>query len=473
MPRKKTTHFTPFKFFSSPLCSNLKLFELLNLFIQLTSVIKDIPLPDGRKRPFYKRLYTPAITLWGMILQRLMADHTLENTVDAFIDGKADRIKSSDNLPFSEKVKSSRTTSFSDARQELPLSFFQQVLLLLPSLLGKAIQGRDWKGWMPLLLDGSTVKLRAFPGIVQWFGRHSNKKDQGDWCVMRVVVGFCLRTGMALTCGVGPQNQSEQALACAMILALQAKTLIIGDSNFGVFSIVQCARESKAAVLMRMTPARAARLAGKAALRHALDLKVLWEHSRHDQLQPGCSAGPIEGRLIACRIHRRGHRSFTLYLFTTLLDEELYTVQELVELYGFRWHVELNLRYLKSEMDLSQLECKSAQMAKKEWYAGLIAYNLIRAMMLLAATKKGLDPLTLSFSGCQRIVCSTLLKWAERGKIDCEKVLESLARKRLPTRKKPRPNEPRMVRLVRRDFPPLRGNRDDARKKWAKSQMKS
>ena len=53
-----------------------------------------------------------------------------------------------------------------------------------------------------------------------------------------------------------------------------------------------------------------------------------------------------------------------------------------MDLYGLRWHIELNLRYLKTQMRLTQLECKSAAMAEKEWVAGLLAYNLIRAAML-------------------------------------------------------------------------------------------
>src|SRR5208337_2910720 len=151
-----------------------------------------------------------------------------------------------------------------------------------------------------------------------------------------------------------------------------------GDRNFGVFRIVQVARHVGASVLLRLTERRARKLAGQ-SLRAGRVYPVAWSPSRADQQQPGCSSQPVPGRLIVVRVHRKGFRTEVLYLFTNLLDGQQYPVEELVELYGARWHVELNLRYLKTQMELDQLSCKSADMAHKEWYAGLLAYNLIRA----------------------------------------------------------------------------------------------
>ncbi len=57
-----------------------------------------------------------------------------------------------------------------------------------------------------------------------------------------------------------------------------------------------------------------------------------------------------------------------LYLFTTLVDPKI-TARELAEFYGLRWQVELNLRYVKTQLHLGFLECKSAEMARKlEFY---------------------------------------------------------------------------------------------------------
>jgi IS4 transposase len=69
---------------------------------------------------------------------------------------------------------------------------------------------------------------------------------------------------------------------------------------------------------------------------------------------------PIPGRLIALRVTPRGFRSFTLYLFTTLADPLQCPVSELAQLYGLRWNIELCFRYIKAQMDLGFLQCRSA-----------------------------------------------------------------------------------------------------------------
>jgi putative transposase len=458
--------------FSSALCSSLNLEEFLDAFRSLKRLFKKHPKPKGRKRGFYDRLFTPWVTLWAMILQRILADHSLSEAVVHLRDGKADGLAGGKSKPLSQRIISAQTASFSDSRKRLPLSFVQEVFGRFHALLSKSAQGLDWKGWRILLLDGTNLRVRPFGDLSKIFSPHSNKKGKGYWCLLRVVGGFCLRSGLVLASAIGSQSDSEQALASRIILAMRAKTLIVGDRNFGVFRIAQVAREAKAAVLLRLTAARAKNLLGKEPLRPGLDRKVSWKLNRHAQSESGCSTEPVEGRLLVCRVQRNGHRPFDLYLFTNLLDSSVYSVPELVELYGFRWHVELNFRYLKSHMDLNFLNCKSSEMAQKEWYAGLIAYNLIRATMFVAAIKKGLDPLNLSFSGSVSTMRLALLDWAAGRQIDFQKVLDDLAKQRLPKRKKARPNEPRLIRHLGSRFGALKGDRQSARKRW-KSNAKS
>jgi hypothetical protein len=177
---------------------------------------------------------------------------------------------------------------------------------------------------------------------------------------------------------------------------------------------------------------------------------VRWEPTRHDQLQPACSKEPLEGRLLVVRLQRKGFRSQQLCLFTTLPAD--YPLQELVRLYGLRWHIELNLRYLKAQMDLGQLEAKSPEVARKEWLAGLLAYNLIRAAQLCAALQKGSSPLTLSFSSVRRRLECWLRQFAGTKRQACAQWAETLQQMGhclLPRRQKPRPNEPRAQRHLR------------------------
>jgi hypothetical protein len=185
------------------------------------------------------------------------------------------------------------------------------------------------------------------------------------------------------------------------------------------------------------------------------------------------SAAPIAGRVVCYPVQRKGFRTQKIFLFTTLLEPTLYTVEVLGELYGLRGHVELNLRYVKKQLDLGELKGKSPDSIRKELYSGLLTYNLIRASMAeAAALDEKISPLTLSFTCCWRRLRRELtkLRATDNPEVIAEvlrRLLLRLRKCKLPKRKAPR-FEPRAVRTQPRTYPFLIGNRNKARKKYLK-----
>jgi hypothetical protein len=165
----------------------------------------------------------------------------------------------------------------------------------------------------------------------------------------------------------------------------------------------------------------------------------------------------------------------TLYLFTTLRDPVECPAQELAQLYAQRWHIELCFRYIKTQMELGFLVCHSAEMARKEWLAGLIAYNFIRWTMAAAAALAQVPVRLLSFSRAREL----LLGWCIRSAVrrptlaSWKRLLGRIAKAHLPKRRKRRPSEPRAIRAFQKDVAKLEGSRAAARKKLAKNHADS
>ena len=262
---------------------------------------------------------------------------------------------------------------------------------------------------------------------------------------------------------------SEQELAVIIIAELGPDTVLVGDINFGVFRVVQAARHQQCQVVFRLSPARAKKVAG-CALRPDDDLVVDWSPSRQDQLQDDMAAEPIHGRVVCCRIQCKGFRPKKIFLFTTLLEQKVYTVAELLQLYGRRIHVELNLRYVKEQLELGELTGKSPDSVRKELYSGFLAYNLIRACMAEAAAAENTSPLKLSFTRCWRRLRPVLIKLGATDSPEYiaevfQSLLLRLRKCKLPQRKVLR-LEPRAVRTRRRPYPVLTGDRKKARKQY-------
>ncbi len=110
-------------------------------------------------------------------------------------------------------------------------------------------------------------------------------------------------------------------------------------------------------------------------------------------------------RIIAIPL-AHGYRHVTLA--TTLLDPVAFPAEAFLELYRRRWRAELYLRDIKITLGMDVLRCKTPEMVHKELSMFLIAYNLVRLLMLEAATSEHVPLERLSFKG----TVASLRVWA-------------------------------------------------------------
>jgi hypothetical protein len=94
-----------------------------------------------------------------------------------------------------------------------------------------------------------------------------------------------------------------------------------------------------------------------------------------------------------------GYRVRELVLATTLVDAAAYAKEEIADLYHKRWHVELDLRSIKSFLGMEMLRGRTPAMARRELWVHLLAYNLIRKVQAQAGVARGTTPRALSFAG--------------------------------------------------------------------------
>jgi len=84
-------------------------------------------------------------------------------------------------------------------------------------------------------------------------------------------------------------------------------------------------------------------------------------------------------------------------LVTTLCNPAIASKRELMRLYKSRWNIELDIRHIKTTMGMEALSCQSPTMVEKEIWVYLLAYNLIRLIMMQSALLCDIIPRQLSF----------------------------------------------------------------------------
>jgi hypothetical protein len=423
------------------------------------------------QRKFYSRFLPPILVLWGFIYQRLNHDHTCDAAWSYLSsDAVADRFRPGKPRP---KRLSESTSAYCQARQRLPLSVAQGALRETARALHRELdEAALWHGKRVDLIDGSTLRLKATSELTDHYGVASNQHGASHWPLMRIVAGFDLYTGAVTAVSEGPYGTGEHALAVRVIRDLSAEWVHIGDRNFGVYHILQVVAATQSHAVLRLKVTQAKRL-GQQGLRSGSDLDVVWSRSRFDHCEPDLPTPPVAGRLIYVRLERDGFRPNDLYLFTTLTDREQCPLEDIIALYGQRWNVELNLRHVKTTLHMEALDGKSVDIVRKELILGLLAYNLIRGLMGVAAVRAHRSPLELSLAKCLRRTMDACRSLPPNASADeTERVLDRLLVRLgncvLPKRKRER-FEPRAVWGRPRVYPTIKGSREKARKAWMES----
>jgi hypothetical protein len=312
--------------------------------------------------------------------------------------------------------------------------------------LGKRIEPQPELQVPLLLLDGSSLQLEHVPELLEDFPAGSNQYGEGHWGIVKWVALHDVQTGIRLRPEWGPmygkEAVSEQQLAREVLKRAPPGSVVLGDSNFGIFVFAYEAIGQKHPVLFRLNKPRALSLAGgkrwAKGERQVVWRPSAWERKKYPEWPPEAQ---IKGRLIM--VHEKGFRE-PLYMFTTLLEPQ----ETVVAWYLKRWNIELDLRTLKHTMGLHHLRGKSTAAVEKELLMAVVAYGMVRAFMALAASRAGLAPRQLSFTRAYGLVNALIGRLctadAEERQKAYERMLNYVGKAKLPKRSKRR-SYPRAV----------------------------
>ena len=391
------------------------------------------------------------VVIWLMMFQRLHPLGTLSVAVRELLCGAVRKWVSWPQEAARQDL-SINTSAYSQARKRLPLEVAKKVSdVIFESLLAKpkVVPGLEQAMF---LLDGSTVLLPHSEDLGRAYPPPRNQHGTSHWSVMRVLVAHEVVSGLAVRPCWGPTDgphaTSEQGLAKEMLRRLPGGSVVLGDRNFGVFSMAYHARQNEHPWLFRLTAARAGKLGGGALPNAGTDRQMVWTCSREDRRSNPELAreASVEGRLVVVKVKDATGQKQKLYFFTSL---DL-PADQIVELYGYRWNIETDLRSLKREVRMHMLTAKSPDMVGKELVLGVAAYNLTRAAINEAAAVLLVSPRLFSFSMARDTVNAFLPLFAAAGSEEehqqiAAKMLRVLSQSMLPRRRKRRPSTPREI----------------------------
>ena len=416
---------------------------------------------DEENIKYRKRLYDPIITLWVFICQVLDADKSCKNAVSGVLSLLADT---------GEPPPSSDTGAYCKARKRLSLSFIIRLFRHVGQSLHQKPTGEFlWCNRPVFLVDGSTFSMYDTPQNQQEYPQPKNQHEYHGFPVARILGIFCLATGALIDAAIDSFWVPEIKLFRMLYSHLKSGDIALGDRLFGSYGDISLLAQRGVDCVFRMHHLRKTDFRRGKKL-GSYDHLVTWRKPKKGtiHLEPELYATLPETMLlreIRFFIHIKGFRTQVVTLVTTLLDHHIYTRELLAELYGLRWQVEIDLRHLKTTMQMEHILSKTPEMVRKEFYVHLLAYNLIRATLWEAGIKHQVHPIRLSFKGAKQHVLNFLpvLAIIEHRDIVYAVMLTIISQEKLLER--PFRVEPRMVRAKKRSFPRLTRPRQEVRQR--------
>lgn len=362
--------------------------------------LSEAHLPEHRER-----LYPPTVALSMFIQQSLDEDGSCQRAVNGWAAQRAVEGLS---------VQSIRTGAYCRARQRLPLEMVTALARETGGLLcAQANTGWRWRGRTVKLVDGTGISMPDTPDNQARYPQSSSQAAGVGFPLARLVGVVCLSTGAVVDAAIGPfvgKGHSEHGLLRGLLGAFCPGEVMLADALYCSYWLI--------------------------ATLQSAGVDVLFEQhgSRNTDFRRGHHLGTRDHTVIWCKpvqcpawMTREQYETYPdelivrevkgekRVLVTTMLDPRKVRKKDLLELYAHRWHVELDLRNIKTTLGMEVLRCRTPEMIEKEFWVNLLAYNLIRLLMAQAAVESGLHPREISFKHTVQIWTQWLSLHAGRG----------------------------------------------------------
>jgi hypothetical protein len=417
------------------------------------------------------RIFSPLVTLWVFLGQVLSADHSCRAAVARLLAHRISR---------GESPCSAETGAYCQARKRLPEAFFSEVARQAGRTLDDDVDPRWlWKRRRVYVYDGSSVSMPDTAENQAEYPQPVAQKPGLGFPLARIAAVFSLACGAVLDLGIcryAGKGQSDLGMLRALWDIFRPGDVMLADRLMCAWTEMVMLKQRGVDSVCRLSSHRKADFRRGKRLGEG-DHIVKWPKPARprsiDRETYDALPDSLMVRECRARVERPGFRIRTLIVATTLLDAGEFTRDDLAGLYRARWHAELDLRSLKQTLQMDVLRCKTPELVRKELWAHILAYNLVRTVMAQAAARHGIEPRSISFKGAVQTLEAFQPVIALRGegssqfrRMAYEELLDAIASHRVADR--PDRYEPRRKKRRPKPYDRLMKPRHEAKREMLK-----
>ncbi len=289
-----------------------------------------------------------------------------------------------------------------DRVKHLPLQeLFQSFAKPLAS---KDSKGSFFKGLRKVALDGSVIDTDDTVNNRAYFGHGGNQVTTSARSPQARFVGLLeVGTHAFFKAAVGRYHDGEATLARSLVQCVSPDMICLADRNFYSFDLFKALNDRGASILFRLQ--RGMSFLPEKQLNDGSYLVTLYAPNDVKK------AHGLTARFFQYKVHGSKSKE-TFFMLTNILDPAAASAEELAALYCERWEYETALDELKVHLNAKQiiLRSKTPELVLQELWGLLMTHYVVRKLMYLAASSRGLDPDRTSFIHSVRVIKRTLVK---------------------------------------------------------------
>jgi hypothetical protein len=314
------------------------------------------------------------------------------------------------------KEISLNTSSYDEARQRFPLELNRHIF---KSINPELKEEKLWHGHKVYIVDGTTCKMVDTTELRNYFMPKQDSNPQ-PLPIMRLEVLIDMYGGYIVDVETDNYNSSEGCMLRRMYPSIPEQTILLADDLYSSYGHLAFSQSKGVHIIARGKHQRKE----KEVHRYS-DNDIIVEWKSHQDPRWFLEGDILPETLLVRRISYKDpeHPEKTAYLYTTLLDTEKYSTEDILALFFCRWDIEIGMREIKIILSMEYLRGKTVNMVMKELYSYLILYNIIRIMMIETLGKNNAD----FFSHRKAIQRGSSVNKTESGYVD--RIGRSYARK--------------------------------------------
>ncbi len=346
---------------------------------------------------FRDRVFSPVTTIWGFLSQVLSEDHSCRDAVSRIIAQRAAN---------GITVCSPNTASFCNARSRIPTSVLSTLATRTAEELQMSVADQwKWNGRSVFIVDGSTVSMPDTVENQAVYPQPPNQKPGLGFPLARITVLLSLATGACHDLSIAAysgKGTGETNLFRKMYDTLKPGDVVLADALFDDYFLAWELCKRNIDIVAR---AQYERVASRTAQSRPDGDIIVWERPNKPHGMTGEQYRRYPKNLIMRQVtvdaRDKNNRVKQFKVVTTILDQSI-DGKQIGDLYDRRWDGEVDIRSIKSTMQMDILRCKTPDMVHKEIWTHLLAYNLLRTVMAVAANENDTEPRKVSFKGAKQ-----------------------------------------------------------------------